>query len=68
VFTQQVRLSRSSQKKRWALGTSGGARRSAEERGGIRGRSKEADRPDADIAISSVKGGGAFWVLQSKAL
>ncbi len=56
MLTRQVRLSGSSQKKRWVLGTS-------EERGGIRGRSKEADRPDADIAISGVKGGGAFWIL-----
>jgi len=27
-----------------------------------------ADRTDAEIAISGVKGGGAFWILQSKAL
>ncbi len=59
MFTQQVRLSRSSQK--------GGERAvRAEECGGIRGRSSEADR--TEIAISGVKGGGAFWILQSEAL
>ncbi len=61
AFTQQVHLSRSSQK--------GGERAvRAEECGGIRGRSSEADRTDAEIAISGVKGGGAFWILQSKGL
>jgi hypothetical protein len=40
-------------------------RRSAEE---FEDGQNRADRTDAEIAISGVKGGGAIWILQSEAL
>jgi len=54
VLTQQVRLSRFSQKK-------GGRSVRAEE---FEDGQNRADRTDAEIAISGVKGGGAIWILQ----
>ncbi len=59
--TQQERLSRSGHKR-------GERAVRAEECGGIRGRPSAAGRTDAEVAIYGVKGGGAFWILQSKAL
>jgi hypothetical protein len=38
----------------------------AEERGGIRGRPSAAGRTYEEVAFSSIKGGGAFRILQSK--
>jgi hypothetical protein len=40
-------------------------RKSAEE---FEDGQRRADRPDEEIAISGVKGGGAIWILQSEAL
>ncbi len=61
VFAQQEIASRSNQKR-------GERAVRAEERRGIRGRPSAAGRTNAEVAFSGVKGGGAFWILQSKAL
>ncbi len=40
----------------------------AEEREGIRERPSAAGRTYEEVAFSGIKGGGAFWILHTKAL